>query len=159
GDKIAYIETSQEFRTWKRYRGGWSLPIAIFDLKKNTYEELPKTGGGMDMFPMWRGNKIYFINDSDGVMNLYAYDLGSKQAKKLTDYKEYDIKWPSAGPDAIVYENGGLLYEYGLDSGKAKLLPIQVHAEDVLARPEFKSVAQNIGSYALSPSGARAVME
>jgi tricorn protease len=28
GNKIAYIETSQEFRTWKRYRGGWSLPIA-----------------------------------------------------------------------------------------------------------------------------------
>src|SRR5580693_9354028 len=32
GTKIAYLETSQEFRTWKRYRGGWSLPIAIYDL-------------------------------------------------------------------------------------------------------------------------------
>ena len=57
GGKIAYLETSQEFRTWKRYRGGWSLPIAIFDLKNNTYEELPKTDG-MDLFPMWHGNAI-----------------------------------------------------------------------------------------------------
>ncbi len=90
GTKIAYLETSQEFRTWKRYRGGWSLPIAIYDLKKNTYEELPKTAG-MDMFPMWHGSSVYFISDRDGIMNLYGYDLSSKQTKKLTDYKEFDI--------------------------------------------------------------------
>ena len=158
GSKIAYIETSQENRTWKRYRGGWSLPIAIYDLKKNTYEELPKSSG-MDMFPMWHANTIYFISDRDGVMNLYSYDLASKQTKKLTDYKEFDVKWPSLGPDAIVYENAGLLYEFNLQSGKARNIPIQVHAEDLEARAEFKSVAQNIGSFALSPSAARAVME
>ncbi|MGB8473975.1 MAG: PDZ domain-containing protein [Candidatus Acidiferrum sp.] len=158
GTKIVYLETSQEFRTWKRYRGGWSLPIAIYDLKKNTYEELPKTAG-MDMFPMWHGNSIYFISDRDGIMNLYSYDLGSKQTKKLTDYKEFDIKWPSLGPDAIVYENGGLLYEYNLGSGKTHELPIVVRAEDLQARPEFKSVAQQINSGAISPSGARAVVE
>jgi len=158
GTKIAYLETSQEFRTWKRYRGGWSLPIAIFDLKKNSYEELPKTAG-MDLFPMWHGNTIYFISDRDGVMNLFGYDLSSKQTKKLTDYKEYDIKWPSLGPDAIVYENGGLLYEFNLASGKTRNLPIVVRAEDVETRPEFKSVAQAIGSYSLSPSAARALVE
>jgi tricorn protease len=158
GTKIAYLETSQEFRTWKRYRGGWSLPIAIYDLKKNTYEELPKTAG-MDMFPMWHGNSIYFISDREGIMNLYSYDLASKQTKKLTDYQEFDIKWPSLGQDAIVYENGGLLYEFNLASGKTRNLPITVRAEDIEARPEFKSVAQGIGSAAISPSGARAVVE
>jgi len=158
GTKIAYLETSQEFRTWKRYRGGWSLPIAIYDLKKNTYEELPKTAG-MDMFPMWHGNSIYFISDRDGIMNLYSYDLASKQTKKLTDYQEFDVKWPSLGPDAIVFENGGVLYEYNLDSGKTRGLPIVVRAEDIEARPDFKSVAEVIGSSAMSPSGARAVVE
>src|SRR5215475_10844747 len=158
GNKIAYLETSQENRTWKRYRGGWSLPIAIYDLKKNTYEELPKTAG-MDLFPMWHGNSIYFISDRDGVMNLYSYDLASKQTKKLTDYKEYDIKWPSVGPDAIVYENGGLLYEYNLQSNTERNIPIEVRAEDLEARVEFKNVAKNIAVFALSPSGARAVLE
>jgi tricorn protease len=158
GNKIAYLETSQENRTWKRYQGGWSLPIAIYDLKKNTYEELPKSNG-MDMFPMWHGNAIYFISDRDGVMNLFSYDLGTKQTKKLTDYKEYDIKWPSLGPDAIVYENGGLLYEWKLQDRTARNIPIEVYAEDLEARPEFKNVAQNVGTFGLSPSGARAVLE
>ncbi|HEY2547062.1 MAG TPA: PDZ domain-containing protein, partial [Candidatus Acidoferrum sp.] len=158
GTKIAYLETSQEFRTWKRYRGGWSLPIAIYDLKKNTYEELPKTAG-MDMFPMWHGNSIYFISDRDGIMNLYSYDLASKQTKKLTDYREFDIKWPSLGPEAIVFENGGLLYEYNLATGKTRDLPIVVHAEDIEARSEFKNVGPGIGSASISPTGARAVVE
>jgi tricorn protease len=158
GNKIAYIETSQEFRTWKRYHGGWSLPIAIYDLKKNTYEELPKAEG-MDLFPMWHGNAIYFISDRDGVMNLYSYDLGSKSTKKLTEYKEYDIKWPSLGPDAIVFENGGLLYEYAIDSGKTKNIPIDVRAEDVQARPGFTNVGENIGSFTISPSAVRALVE
>ncbi|HYT22668.1 MAG TPA: PDZ domain-containing protein [Candidatus Polarisedimenticolia bacterium] len=158
GTKIAYLETSQEFRTWKRYRGGWSLPIAIFDLKKNSYQELRKTAG-MDLFPMWHGNTIYFISDRDGVMNLFSYDLSSMQTKKLTDYKEYDVKWPSLGPDAIVYENGGVLYEFNLASGKTRNLPIVVRGEDIEARPEFKNVAQSIGSYSLSPSAARALVE
>ena len=157
GNKIAYIETSQASRTWKRYRGGWNLPIGIYDLKKNTYEELPKSSG-MDMFPMWHANTIYFISDREDVMNLYSYDVGTKQTKKLTDYKEYDIKWPSLGPDAIVFENGGLLHEYNLASGKTRNIPIEVRAEDLEARPEFKSVAQNIETFSLSPSGARAIV-
>jgi tricorn protease len=157
GTKIAYLETAQEFRTWKRYRGGWSLSIAIYDLKKNTYEELPKTAG-MDMFPMWHDNAIYFISDREGTMNLFSYDLGTKATKKLTDYNEYDIKWPSLGPESIVYENGGLLYEYLFNGGKTRQIPIVVHAEDIEARSEFKPVGPGIESASVSPSGARAVV-
>lgn len=137
GQRIAYNMTSQEMRTWKRYRGGWKSPIAIFDLTKHTYEPLPTTEA-MDMFPMWRGNAVYFISDRDGVMNLYRYDLANKRVAKLTSYTEYDIKWPSLGPDAIAYENGGLLYSYDLQKGKASQIPIFVASDEVAARPELR---------------------
>jgi tricorn protease len=159
GTRIAFLPTSQEFRHWKRYRGGgWSPAIGIYDLTNNKYEELPKTNG-MDLFPMWHGDKIYFISDRDSVMNLYHYDLESKQTKKLTEYKEYDIKWPSLGSDAIVYENGGLLYSFDLATEKVSSIPVLVNSDDLLARSEIKTVAGNIGSFALSPSGVRAVFE
>jgi len=158
GQKIAYNPTSQEFRTWKRYRGGWNNYIGIYDLKANTYEELPRSGA-LDQFPMWRGNAVYFISDRDGVMNLYRYDLGSKQTKKLTNYNEYDVKWPSAGSDSIVYENAGLLYSYNLASGKVSHIPITVSSDLTTARPEIKSVSNLIRHYELSPTGVRAVVE
>ncbi|HLG98394.1 MAG TPA: PDZ domain-containing protein [Bryobacteraceae bacterium] len=158
GQKVAYNPTSQEFRTWKRYRGGWNNYIGIYDLKNNAYQELPRSGA-LDQFPMWRGNAVYFISDRDGTMNLYRYDLGSKQTKKLTNYTEYDIKWPSAGADAIVYENGGLLYSYELASGKVSHIPITVSSDLTTARPEIKSVANMIRSIELSPTGVRGLVE
>jgi tricorn protease len=99
GNKIAYLETSQEFRTWKRYRGGWSLPIAIYDLKNNTYEELPKADG-MDLFPMWHGSAIYFISDRDGVMNLYSYDLSNEKADHLQGVR-HQVAQPRPGRDRL----------------------------------------------------------
>src|SRR5438477_388496 len=143
GQKVAYNPTSQEFRTWKRYRGGWTNYIGIYDLKRNSYEEIPRSGA-LDQFPMWRGNAVYFISDRDGTMNLYRYDLGSKQTKKLTNYTEYDIKWPSAGSDAIVYENGGLLYSYELASGKTTHVPVTISSDLTTARPEIKTVANAV---------------
>ncbi len=158
GEKIAYNPTSQEFRTWKRYRGGWNNYIGIYDLKRNTYEEMPRSGT-LDQFPMWRGNAIYFISDRDGTMNLYRWDLGNKQTKKLTNYTEYDIKWPSAGSDAIVYENGGLLYSYDLAKGKVTHIPVTVASDLTTARAEIKNVASSIRSFELSPTGVRALVE
>ncbi len=158
GNRIAYLPTSQDFRTWKRYRGGWKPPIGIYDLKKNVYEELPKTAG-MDLFPMWHGDTIYYINDGDGVMNLYRYDLASKKSRKLTNFTEYDIKWPSLGPDAIVFENGGFLYTFDLASEKQTQVHITVAGDDIESRAEMKSVADQIRGAAISPSGARAVFE
>jgi len=158
GQKVAYNPTSQEFRTWKRYRGGWTNYIGIYDLKRNTYEEIPRSGA-LDQFPMWRGNAVYFISDRDGTMNLFRYDLGSKQTKKLTNYTEYDIKWPSAGSDAIVYENGGLLYSYELASGKTTHVPVTISSDLTTARPEIKTVSSAVRSFELSPTGVRALVE
>ena len=92
-------------------------------------------------------------------MNLYRYDLASKKSRKLTNFTEYDIKWPSLGPDAIVFENGGYLYTFDLASEKATQIHVTVAGDDIESRAEMKSVADQIRGAAISPSGARAVFE
>ena len=158
GRRLAFNYTSQEFRTWKRYRGGWKSPIAIWDLDKNTYEALPTTEA-MDMFPMWYGNAVFFISDRDGVMNLYRLDLTTKKTAQLTQYKEYDIKWPSLGAGAIIYENGGLLYAFDLKTNEARNVPITVASDEVAARADFKNLGNAIGWLDISPAGARGLVE
>jgi tricorn protease len=158
GQRVAYNPVSTEFRTWKRYRGGWLMYIGLYDLRTNHYEELPRVKAN-DAFPMWHGDAIYFASDRDGVMNLYRYDLRSQQTKQLTHYKEYDVKWPSLGPDAIAYENGGYLYLLDLKSERSQKVPVEVDSDMILARPEIRTVERFIRTYDLSPSGARAVFE
>ena len=158
GRRIAFNYTSQEFRTWKRYRGGWKSPIAIWDLEHKTYEALPTTEA-MDMFPMWHGDSVYFISDRDGVMNLYRTELATKKTTQLTHYSEYDIKWPSLGDQAIIYENGGLLYAFDLESSETRTIPVTVASDEVAARAEFKGIGGAVNSIDISPAGARGLVE
>src|SRR5678810_586590 len=64
GKMIAYTPQSQAFRTWKRYRGGWAPDIWVFDLGKNTAENITKNDAN-DELPMWAGKKLYFLSDRD----------------------------------------------------------------------------------------------
>ena len=44
--------------------------------------------------------------------------------KQLTNFKDYDVDWPSLGPDAIVFTNGGYLYTFDLKSKRPKKLTV-----------------------------------
>ncbi|HKP85666.1 MAG TPA: PDZ domain-containing protein, partial [Blastocatellia bacterium] len=159
GTKIAYNRISTEFRTWKRYRGGRHSFVSIYDLNSRQYDEVPHTRAA-DLFPMWHGDAIYFDSDREGVMNLYRYDLKTKAIKQLTQYKDYDVKWPSLGggnSSAIVYEHGGYLHALDLKSEKAAMIPITVESDLALTRPTYAKVERYINSFSLSPSGARAL--
>jgi tricorn protease len=157
GGKLAYNPSSAEFRTWKRYRGGFTTAIGIYDLRQNSYEEIPRDNSN-DMFPMWSGNAIYFDSDRDGIMNLYRYDLGDRSIRQLTHAREYDVKWPSLGDGAIVYEEGGWLNLLDLASEQSKRLPVHVDSDKVMARPELRSVSSFITAASLSPGGKRVLI-
>jgi len=47
---------------------------------------------------MWHGNTIYFTSDRgpEHKLNLYSYDLSSKQIEQLTKFTEFDLMWPSS---------------------------------------------------------------
>lgn len=159
GTKIAYNRIANESATWKRYRGGTQQFVSIYDLKANTYEEIPHTDAA-DSFPMWHGDKIYLNSDRDGVMNLYVYDLGAKTLRQITHYKEYDVKWPSLGrgeTNAIIFENGGYLYTLDLKTEQTTQVPAVVASDLAWTRPRFVKVEKFINSFSLSPSGTRAL--
>src|SRR5262245_29697454 len=156
GKKLAYNPSWREFRTWKRYRGGMAQDVWVYDLATKDAERITDWEG-IDDFPMWHGDTIYYLSDRGGRANLHAYDTRTKETRKLTNVADFDIKFPSLGPDAIVYENGGSLYEYDLESGAITQLRIEVPSDKVLVRPHFVSIDKSISEYSLSPDGKRAL--
>ena len=159
GTKIAYNRIFRNFRTWKRYTGGMAQDIAIYDFKNNTYERITDYPG-TDTYPMWHGDTIYFGSDRgpEHRINIYSYSLKTKQTKQLTDFKDYDVDWPSLGPDAIVFTNGGYLYTFDLKSQKAKKLTVYLPGDRDLARPHWANVARYVTDFDISPEGNRAVL-
>lgn len=156
GKKIAYNRRSREFRTWKRYKGGTAQDIWIYDLKTDVIERITDWEG-TDNLPMWSGEKIFFTSDRDHALNIYCYDLRTKNIRKITNHEEYDVKWSSLGPDAIVYENGGYLYVLDLSSEKTKKVSVEIPAERILTRPNWEKVNDLITNFSLSPSSKRAL--
>mgnify|MGYP002226846614 CR=1 FL=1 len=47
-----------------------------------------------DIVPMWIGDEIFFISDRDMTMNIFVYNTQTKQTEKVTNYTDYDVKFP-----------------------------------------------------------------
>ncbi|HYR27874.1 MAG TPA: PDZ domain-containing protein, partial [Thermoanaerobaculia bacterium] len=157
GTKLAYTPIEREFRTWKRYRGGRAQDVWIYDLAANKAEQLTKTQY-TDNQPVWIGNTIYFTSDrEDGKLNVWTYDLASKQERKVTNHAEYDVLWPSGDKTQLVYENGGYLYRLDSKTNKSEQIPIRVYGDFRNTLPYFKNVRENIDWFTLSPTGQRAL--
>ena len=159
GTKIAYNRIFRNFRTWKRYTGGMAQDIGIYDFTNRSYERITDYPG-TDTYPMWRGDTIYFGSDRgpEHRMNLYGYDLKTKQTRQLTTFKDFDLNWPSLGPDSIVFENGGYLYVFDLKSEKARKITVYLPGDRDLARKHWVNVAKDATDFDISPEGKRAVL-
>jgi len=154
--KLAYNRVFREFRTWKYYKGGMADDIWIYDFSNKTTVNITNHAA-QDIFPMWVGDNIYFISDRDRIMNLFCYNLSSKETKKITDFTEFDIKFPSLGDSAIIFENGGYIYSYDLKNQKTNKILIQIADDLNGGRTEMKDASKNITSYDISPDGKRLV--
>lgn len=158
GTKIAYQPGIQWQEAWKRYRGGQTSPIWIGNLSDSKVSEIPRKNSN-DKNPIWVGNTIYFLSDRAGNFSLYSYDTRSKSVKMLVKNDGFDIKYASAQPDAVVYEQLGSINLYDVATGKAHQVPIELNADFPEVRTELKTVTPYISNAALSPTGARAVFE
>jgi tricorn protease len=160
GTKVAYNRIFRNFRTWKRYTGGLAQDIYIYDIKNNVFElKIPHTDY-TDTFPMWHGNRIYFTSDRgpEHRLNLYSYDLDSKQVEQLTKYTDYDVMWPSLGDKAIIFENGGYLYLFDLASRTSTKLTIALSGDQNLIMKHWTPVNKLITDFDIAPDGKRAVL-
>lgn len=161
GSKMAVVYISQVGRTWKRYKGGTKGTIQIFDFNTGTSKRISPMDGGGDEFPMWYGDKIYFISDrgSDQRMNLWAYDTNSGKTEQLTHYTDLDIHFPSLGDGEIVYEQGGQLHLYNIRDKADKIVKVQIISDMSSLMPRNESVEKYIQSARISHDGNRVLFE
>ena len=154
GKKLAFNQVMREFRTWKYYRGGMADDVRIFDFDTKTVTKITNNPA-QDIFPMWWKNTIYFMSDRDRTMNLFAYDLNTKTTKKVTDFTEYDCKFPSIGDGQIVFENAGYIYVFDIATQKATKVSIQINDDFEADHLQMKNAYEHITDISASPNAER----
>ncbi|MGB0525720.1 MAG: S41 family peptidase [Flammeovirgaceae bacterium] len=158
GKQLVFNYQSRVFRTWKRYKGGAAPDLFVFDLDKQTSRNITNNIKS-DEYPMWSGDKIYYLSDNgpNQRYNIWVYDTKSKKNKQVTTFKEYDIHFPSIGPKDIVFEAGGKLYLMDLASQKYKEVKVQVITDQANLAPRRVAVKDLLSWGDISPDGKRII--
>ncbi len=160
GKQVAYSPNARAFEQWKNYRGGTASRIWICTLGNLAVQQVPQPAGRCnDVDPMWIGDRFFFNSDRNGEFNLFAFDARSQKVEQLTHYADFPVTGASAGGGRIVYEQAGWLHLYDPRSGQDRRLKIAVAADLIETRPRYVTGAEYVRAAAVSPSGARAVLD
>ncbi len=159
GKRIAFTDRSRVNRNWKRYRGGTAPDILIFDLAGYKTENVTNNEAN-DELPMWIGDAVYYMSDNgpEKRNNIWKYDLNTKKNTQLTDFKDFDITFPSNSDKEIVFEAGGSLYLFDIATEKYKRVEIQIISDQKAMIPKIVNVASDIQSGGISPDGNRVIV-
>lgn len=160
GNFLAYITKITENYPFKRYRGGLASDIIIYNLKKNSAENITKNDA-TDGKPAWVGENVYFLSDQAENMrhNVWKYNTNTKTAKQITNFNDFDISYLSAGKKDIVFEAGGVLYLMDLSTEKYKFVDVKVVSDLSTEITHAKNVSKQISNMTMSPDAKRIVFE
>lgn len=156
GNQLAFNRVFREFRTWKYYKGGMADDIRIFNTKTGAVENITNNVA-QDIVPMWYEDKIYFLSDRDRIMNLFVYNTKTRETRKVTNFTDYDIKFPTLGSHAIAFEQAGYIWLLDLKAEKAEKLSIRIADDGLFARSELTDASKFINSADIAPDGNRVV--
>ena len=165
GQWLAYTPRNRDFRTWKRYRGGWASDIWLFHLENHTSKKVTNWEG-TDTVPMWQGQTLYYLSDAGPHhrLNIWSYDLTKNARKQITHYKDYDVKWPSNGPGPdgrgeIIFEYNARLHLLDLGTEQASPVNITIPGARPTLRPIHKDVSGSLSSWYMSPNAKRVLVQ
>lgn len=159
GTQIVYAPLFRDFRSWKRYQGGWAQDLYTFDpvsLRTTNISDHPRT----DRDPMWIDDRIWFVSDRSGTLNLWSHDPAVRTTHQESDGLQWDVRWASAGgpqDHRIVYEKGFELCWFDTRTRSEQPIAIRVPDEGLLVRPRSVAAQGHVESIALGPGGRRAV--
>src|SRR5690606_14481064 len=150
--------TERDRVAFKRYKGGGMPSIWIFDTKTKNIEIVPGKQCN-DVKPIWLGQKVYFLSDRDRTVNIFSYDVKSKNIEKLTSYADYDVRTLQGSGNELVFEYDGRIHILNLSTRQVNSLKITVHMDPLYKRPRYVQASADIRNFNISPTGQRALFE
>ncbi len=141
----------------KRYKGGSAENIWRFDGED---EAVPLTADwtGTSAHPMFWNDRVYFLSDRDGVMNVWSMDSDGHGVRQESHQHIFDIKAASLSDGRIVYASGSDLWSLDLKSGHEEIIPITLVSDfDQMREHWVAKPLEFLTSVHISPDGSSAV--
>ncbi|MBD3222780.1 hypothetical protein GF314_16235, partial [bacterium] len=155
----AFQRTERDRRNWKRYRGGWASEIWVGHPDGADFRQVT-TFAGEDAFPMWHDSSIVFLSDQGGTANLWRMQPDGSGRERLTDFENWDVRWPALWPDGtVVFTAGADLHVHDLATGRTRRVEVDLPSDRVLTRTRYRASSRDLQGFDLAPDGERLLVE
>ncbi len=129
GNTLYFVRPGYHRNVTKRYRGGTARQIWKFSQGDNEATLLTTGHAGESHHPMWWNNRIYFITDRDGTMNIWSMNEGGGDLKQHTKHTGFDVRDGDLANGHIVYQVGADIWHYDIGNDNSKKIPITLASD------------------------------
>ncbi len=157
GRTLIFTRWNWQGSSTKRYKGGSTENLWRFDGKN---EAVPLTADydGTSAHPMVDKNRVYFLSDRNGVMNVWSMDLDGKNLKQESHQKLFDVESAALSDGHVVYACAADLWVLDLASGSEQVIPITLTSDfDQMREHWVKKPADYLTGSHIAPDGSSAV--
>ncbi|NLE35680.1 MAG: peptidase S41 [Bacteroidales bacterium] len=158
GSRMAYTPLPPVHAQWKNYRGGTVSTIWLYDFADRSVIKVSQPQGGCnDTDPMWIGDRIWFLSDRNGEINLFSCNDSGSDIRQHTTFTDFPVLNAAGRDNRIVFEQAGYLHSYDIAAGEATRLKAGIAADLLELRPRYVKGFNYMRSAGISPTGSRAV--
>jgi tricorn protease len=143
----------------KRYKGGTAQNIWAYTLGAEEAVPLTAAYAGTSKNPMvWR-ERVYFLSDRDGSMNIWSMDPKGGGLKQHTFHKGFDASSPSLDAGRVAYQLVADLRVFDIASGQDAALTVTLPSDfDQMRERWVTKPLDYLTSGHVSPNGDRVVL-
>lgn len=157
GKTLFFTRLTWQGSSTKRYKGGSVEKIWRYEPNS---EAVLLTGdyNGTSRNPMVWNNRVYFLSDRDGNMNVFSMDLQGHDVQQHTHHKGFDVQTASLSEGRIAYQCSADLWLLDLNSNQDAVIPITLVSDfDQLRDHWVKKPLDYLTMAHIAPDGSAAV--
>ncbi|MFY9243959.1 MAG: S41 family peptidase [Polaribacter sp.] len=126
GKTIYFVRPADHGNVTKRYKGGTARQIWKFTEGDEEAIKLTTDHLGESHHPMWYNDKVYFISDRDGIMNIWSMNDDGSDLIQHTKHNIFDVRYANVSNGNLVYQLGADLWKYNIESKSSSKIDIKL---------------------------------
>jgi tricorn protease len=159
GKSVFFVRPAYHGNVTKRYKGGTARQIWRFTEGSPEAVKLTTDYAGESHHPMWWDDRVYFISDRDGTMNIWSMNDNGGDLKQHTRHKDFDVRYASIHDGKIVYRWKADIWLYDIPGAESKMVPIRLASDlDQLRERWVDKPMDYLTSSSLHPGGEKIVL-
>lgn len=159
GKTVYFVRPAYHRNVTKRYKGGTARQIWKFTEGSKEAVKLTTNYDGESHHPMFYNNRIYFISDRDGIMNIWSMDTKGGDLKQHTEHETFDVRYANVSNGNIVYQKGADLWKYDMTKDQSSKIDIQLTTDlDQLREKWDNNPSQYITNINVDKTGEKVVL-